>query len=32
MKFGAVPFAESDGVILAHAVRFDGIALKRATW
>ena len=29
MKFGAVPVAESDGVILAHAVRIDGIALKK---
>ncbi|HKN30799.1 MAG TPA: molybdopterin-binding protein [Roseiarcus sp.] len=29
MKFGAVPVAESDEVILAHAVRIDGIALKK---
>ncbi len=29
MRFGAVPVEESDGVILAHAVRIDGIALKK---
>ena len=29
MKFGDVPVAGSDGVILAHAVRTDGIALKK---
>ncbi len=29
MKFGPVPVDEADGVILAHAVRIDGIALKK---
>ncbi len=29
MKFGQVPIEEGDGVILAHAVRTDGIALKK---
>ncbi len=29
MKFGSVPVDEADGVILAHAVRIDGIALKK---
>ena len=29
MKFGAVPIDEADGVILAHAVRIDGLALKK---
>jgi molybdenum cofactor cytidylyltransferase len=29
MKFGPVPVEEADGVILAHAVRIDGIALKK---
>ena len=29
MKFGPLPVAEADGTILAHAVRTDGIALKK---
>ena len=29
MKFGPVPVAEAEGVILAHAVRVDGVALKK---
>ena len=29
MKFGAVPISEADGAILAHAVRIDGLALKK---
>ena len=29
MKFGAVPIDEADGAILAHAVRIDGLTLKK---
>ena len=29
MKFGAVPLDEAEGAILAHAVRVDGMALKK---
>ncbi len=29
MKFGAVPIDEADGAILAHAVRIDGLVLKK---
>ncbi len=29
MKFGAVPIAQAEGVILAHAVRIEGLALKK---
>ena len=29
MKFGALPIAEADGALLAHAVRIDGLALKK---
>jgi molybdenum cofactor cytidylyltransferase len=29
MKFAAVPIDEADGVVLAHGVRTDGIALKK---
>ncbi len=29
MKFGAVSISEADGAILAHAVRIDGLALKK---
>jgi molybdenum cofactor cytidylyltransferase len=29
MKFGAVPIEEADGAILAHAVRIEGLALKK---
>ena len=29
MKFGAVPLNEAEGAILAHAVRIDGVALKK---
>ncbi|HTR14748.1 MAG TPA: molybdopterin-binding protein [Roseiarcus sp.] len=29
MKFGSVPLSEAEGAILAHAVRIDGVALKK---
>jgi molybdenum cofactor cytidylyltransferase len=29
MRFGALPIDEADGAILAHAVRIDGLALKK---
>ena len=29
MRFGAVPIREADGAILAHAVRIDGLALRK---
>jgi molybdenum cofactor cytidylyltransferase len=29
MKFGSVPIDEADGAILAHAVRIDGLMLKK---
>jgi molybdenum cofactor cytidylyltransferase len=29
MKFGAVPIDEADGAILAHAVRIEGLTLKK---
>jgi molybdenum cofactor cytidylyltransferase len=29
MKFGSVPLAEAEGAVLGHAVRIDGIALKK---
>jgi len=29
MKFGPTPLSEAEGAILAHAVRIDGIALKK---
>ncbi len=29
MKFGALPIGEAEGAILAHAVRIDGVALKK---
>jgi molybdenum cofactor cytidylyltransferase len=29
MKFGPVPLPEAEGAILAHAVRIDGLALKK---
>lgn len=32
MKFGPVPVAESDGVVLARAIRHSGLTLKKGEW
>ena len=29
MKFGAIPIAEAEGAILAHAIKFDRVAFKK---
>ena len=29
MKFGSVPIEEAEGAIIAHAVRIDGLALRK---
>ncbi len=32
MKFGSLPVAESNGVLLAHAIRRPGLTLKKGEW